>query len=160
MLHALQSYSSWSCSPAELHYASDCGAKVIASVDIDKLHTTISACKLTYTPRIYGKLFADRGYISPSLFEALFADGVHLVTGIRSNMKNKLMPLWDKIMLRKRYITNVLIICLRTRAIWYTQDTDPSTISWWTSLLQSVHIASLTTNQRQSKGIVLRKLNN
>ena len=54
--------------------------------------------------RIYGKLFADRGYISPSLFEALFADGVHLVTGIRSNMKNKLMPLWDKIMLRKRYI--------------------------------------------------------
>ena len=29
---------------------------------------------------------------------------VNLVTGIRSNMKNKLMPLWDKIMLRKRYI--------------------------------------------------------
>ena len=54
--------------------------------------------------RIYGKLFADRGYISPKLFDALFADGVHLVTGIRNNMKNKLMPLWDKIMLRKRYI--------------------------------------------------------
>jgi len=29
-----------------------------------------------------------------------------LVTGIRNNMKNKLMPLWDKIMLRKRYIKN------------------------------------------------------
>ena len=41
---------------------------------------------------------------SSSLFEALFTDGVNLVTGIRSNMKNKLMPLWDKIMLRKRYI--------------------------------------------------------
>ena len=54
--------------------------------------------------RIYEKLFADRGCISPSLFEALFADGVYLVTGIRSNIKNKLMPLWDKIMLRKRYI--------------------------------------------------------
>jgi hypothetical protein len=54
--------------------------------------------------RIYGKLFADRGYISPNLFDALFADGVHLVTGIRNNMKNRLMPLWDKIMLRKRYI--------------------------------------------------------
>ncbi|MEE1088907.1 MAG: transposase, partial [Bacteroidaceae bacterium] len=54
--------------------------------------------------RLYGNQFADRGYISPSLFEALFADGVHLVTGIRNNMKNKLMPLWDKIMLRKRYI--------------------------------------------------------
>ena len=54
--------------------------------------------------KIYGKLFADRGYISPTLFDTLFADGVHLVTGIRSNMKNKLMPLWDKIMLRKRYV--------------------------------------------------------
>ena len=52
--------------------------------------------------RIYGKLFADRGYISPNLFDALFADGIHLVTGIRSNMKNRLMPLWDKIMPRKR----------------------------------------------------------
>jgi len=49
--------------------------------------------------RIYGKLFADRGYISPNLSDALFADGVHLVTGIRNNMKNKLMPLWDKIIL-------------------------------------------------------------
>jgi len=54
--------------------------------------------------KIYGKLFADRGYISPTLFDTLFADGVHLVNGIRSNMKNKLIPLWDKIMLRKRYV--------------------------------------------------------
>lgn len=38
------------------------------------------------------------------LFDALFADGVHLVTGTRSNMKNRLMTLWDKIMLRKRYV--------------------------------------------------------
>lgn len=76
--------------------------------------------------RIYGKLFAGRGYISPSLFEALFADDVHLVTRIRSNMKNKLMPLWDK---EKDISSNVLIICLRTRAIGCTQDTDPSTIS-------------------------------
>ena len=36
MLHALLSYSSWSCSPTELHRASYCGAKVIASVNIDK----------------------------------------------------------------------------------------------------------------------------
>ena len=79
--------------------------------------------------RIYEKLFADRGCISPSLFEALFADGVYLVTGIRSNIKNKLMPLWDKIMLGKDISSNVLIICLRTRAIWCTQDTGPSTTS-------------------------------
>lgn len=53
---------------------------------------------------LYGKLFADKGYISPKLFESLFDDGIHLVTGIKANMKNRLMPLWDRIMLRKRYI--------------------------------------------------------
>jgi len=61
--------------------------------------------------RIYGKLFADRGYISQPLFDALFADGIHLVTGLKSNMKNKLMPLWDKILLRKRYV----IECINDR---------------------------------------------
>lgn len=53
---------------------------------------------------LYGKLFADRRYISQNLFNTLFADGINLVTGLRCNMKNKLMPLRDKIMLCKRYI--------------------------------------------------------
>ena len=53
---------------------------------------------------LYGKLFADRGYISQRLFDDLFEDGIQLVTGIKSNMKNKLMPLWDKICLRKRFV--------------------------------------------------------
>jgi len=66
--------------------------------------------------RIYGKLFADRGYISPALLEAMFADGVHLVTGIRSNMKNRLMTLWDKIMLRKRYIIECINQLLKDKA--------------------------------------------
>lgn len=34
----------------------------------------------------------------------LFADGVQLVTKIRRNMKNKLMPVWEKLLLRKRAI--------------------------------------------------------
>ena len=54
--------------------------------------------------RIYGKLFGDKGYISQSLFEQLFIDGVHLITKLRKNMKNSLMHISDKIMLRKRAI--------------------------------------------------------
>ena len=35
----------------------------------------------------------------------VFADrGIHLVHRLKSNMKNRLMPMWDKIMLRKRCI--------------------------------------------------------
>lgn len=56
--------------------------------------------------RLYGKLFADKGYISQKLFDSLFEEGIQLVTGLRVNMKNKLMPFYDKMMLRKRYIDN------------------------------------------------------
>ena len=60
----LQPYSSWSCSPAELHYASDCGAKVQNWLESGKckegkntlqfelLTTYLSKipCKMSYTP--------------------------------------------------------------------------------------------------------------
>jgi hypothetical protein len=49
-----------------------------------------------------GKLSGDRGYISQALFERLCQQGVHLVTRLRKNMKNKLMGIIGKILLRKR----------------------------------------------------------
>lgn len=48
-----------------------------------------------------GKCYGDKGYLS-SLFEDLLNDGLQLVTKVRSNMKNKLMDLKDKILLKKR----------------------------------------------------------
>lgn len=56
------------------------------------------------TKELYGKVFADRGYISAKLFEKLYERGITLVTRIRSNMKNKLVDLYDKIILRKRAV--------------------------------------------------------
>jgi hypothetical protein len=52
--------------------------------------------------KIFGKLFGDKGYLSKSLFEDLFIDGIHLITKIRKNMKNSLMHIHDKILLKKR----------------------------------------------------------
>jgi len=57
---------------------------------------------------ITGKLYADKGYISKELTEMLFIDGLHLVTSIKKNMKNCLMELKDKIMLRKRSIIETI----------------------------------------------------
>ena len=57
-----------------------------------------------FTQRLFGKIFADRGYISQELFERLFIDDIHLVTKLKKNMKNSLMDLHDKILLRKRAI--------------------------------------------------------
>ncbi len=57
---------------------------------------------------IWGKLFGDRGYISQTLFQTLFVDGIHLITKIRKNMKNSLMNINDKILLRKRALIETI----------------------------------------------------
>jgi hypothetical protein len=54
------------------------------------------------TEGLWGKLFGDRGYISQELFERLQQSGVQLITKLKRRMKNKLMPLLDKLLLRKR----------------------------------------------------------
>ena len=56
----------------------------------------------SFHKKIFGKLFGDKGYISKDLFENLFVDGIHLITKIKKNMKNSLMHIHDKILLKKR----------------------------------------------------------
>lgn len=53
---------------------------------------------------LFGKLFGDKGYLSQSLFESLLEQGLQLITSVRKNMKNRLMILRDKLLLRKRNI--------------------------------------------------------
>ena len=60
------------------------------------------------TEKLFGKLFADRGYISQALFQQLYDEGLVLITSIRKNMKNQLMLLEDKLMLRKRSIIETI----------------------------------------------------
>ncbi|HYH85052.1 MAG TPA: IS982 family transposase [Pyrinomonadaceae bacterium] len=58
---------------------------------------------------LFGKLFGDKGYISQPLFEALYDEGVQLVTKLKSRMKSRLLPMFDKIMLRKRAIIESVV---------------------------------------------------
>ena len=53
---------------------------------------------------LIGKLVGDKGYISQKLFTNLFQQGLTLITKVKKNMKNRLMLLSDKILLRKRAI--------------------------------------------------------
>jgi DDE family transposase len=87
-----------------------------------KLHLLINdvgellACRLTVAnvddrvpvpalvAEVQGKVFGDRGYISQALFATLFAQGVQLITKLRKDMKNKLLPMIDKLLLRKRSV--------------------------------------------------------
>lgn len=56
------------------------------------------------TKRLFGKLFGDKAYRSQPMFEQLLQQGVQLITRLKANMKNRLMPLTDKLLLRKRAI--------------------------------------------------------
>ncbi len=57
-----------------------------------------------FVKEIYGKLVGDKGYISKELFHELFVDGIQLITKVRNNMKNCLMSVSDKVLLRKRAV--------------------------------------------------------
>ena len=55
------------------------------------------------TKKLKGSIYAEKGYIGAGLFKALYKRGLKLITGIRKNMKNYLIDLTDKKLLRKRF---------------------------------------------------------
>lgn len=74
-----------------------------------------------------GKLLADKGYISKKLFNRLWSRGLHILTGIRKNMKNYLMPILDKLLLRKRFIVETLFGKLKSEmGLEHTQHRSPT----------------------------------
>ena len=52
--------------------------------------------------KLTGKLIGDKGYISQALFTKLYQEGLELITRIRKNMKNRVMTMTNKLLLRKR----------------------------------------------------------
>jgi hypothetical protein len=59
--------------------------------------------------KLFGKLFGDMGYISQALFDTLFVRGLELITRLKRNMTNRLMSLFNKLLLRKRAIIETII---------------------------------------------------
>jgi len=76
---------------------------------------------------LFGKLFGDKGYISRALREQLQQTfGIQLITKLRSNMRNVLMPLADKLLLRKRSIVETIIDQLKNISqIEHTRHRSP-----------------------------------
>jgi Transposase DDE domain len=57
---------------------------------------------------LMGKLFGDRGYISKRLQEVLSEQNLQLITKLKKNMKNRLLPVFDQILLRKRALIETI----------------------------------------------------
>ena len=66
----------------------------------------------------------NRGYISQNLFDMLIVNGIHLITKIRNNMKNTLMNINDKILLRKRALIETIHGELKTSVRLNILDID------------------------------------
>jgi hypothetical protein len=58
--------------------------------------------------RLWGKLFGDKGYLSAPLTAQLHERGIYLITHLKSNMKNRLLLLSDKLLLRRRSILETI----------------------------------------------------
>jgi hypothetical protein len=87
---------------------SDCGELLAWYLSAGSTHDIKALPKLV--TRLFGKLFGDAGYLSQPVFEQLFTDQhLQLVTKVRKNMKNRLMPLLDKLLLRKRALIETII---------------------------------------------------
>jgi len=80
------------------------------------------------TQDLFGKLIGDKGYmVNKTLFQKLYQKGIHLITKIRENMKNILMPMADKLLLRKRgTIESVIGILKECFSIEHTRHRSPT----------------------------------
>ena len=55
------------------------------------------------TKNLFGKLFANKGYVSKKLFEDLLEQGVEFITKQKKNAKNPgMLCFFDRLLLRKR----------------------------------------------------------
>jgi len=101
----------------KLHYVINHRGEIIAfSITPGNISDQDRSVIDAVTKRLFGKLFGDRGYISAELFKDLWDRGIQIITKLRKKMKNILMPLENKLLLRFRGIiesaNNILKNCL------------------------------------------------
>ncbi|MCI0552627.1 MAG: IS982 family transposase [Anaerolineae bacterium] len=110
----------------KLHLVINEGGELLACQitpgNVDDRKPVPALCK-----HLFGKLIADRGYISQPLFKQLRENfGVQLITKLKKNMKNRLLPLIDKLLLRKRAIIESVVDQLKNISqIEHTRHRSP-----------------------------------
>ena len=97
----------------KLHFVVNHKGQVVA-LRITPGNTADSTVLDAMTRHLAGKPCADKGYIGCELFKALWQRGLHLITSVRRNMRNYLMPLADKVMLRKRFVIETVLDTLKS----------------------------------------------
>jgi hypothetical protein len=76
--------------------------------------------------KVFGKVYADKGYIKQSLFEALRQEGIELITRPKKNMKKAMLKPEDARGLRERAKIETVLSQLKSRyEIEHTRHRSP-----------------------------------
>ena len=103
--------------------------------------------------RHFNKVFAGLAKDGKSTMGWCHGFKLHLlVHGLRANMKNKLMPMWDKIMLRKRYVIECITELLKNKAN-LVHSRHRSVPNFIMNIWPSPHIVSSTTSLKPCQSI-------
>ncbi len=97
----------------KLHFVINHKGQIMA-LKITPGNTADSTVLDEITRHLRGKVYADKGYISREVFRKLWQRGLHLITGIRRNMRTHLMLPGDKILLRKRFVIETVLDILKS----------------------------------------------
>jgi hypothetical protein len=109
----------------KLHFVINHKGQIMA-LKITPGNTADSTVLDEISQHLRGKLYADKGYISREVFTKLWQRGLHLITGIRRNMRNHLMLLGDTIMLRKRFVIETVLDILKSEmGLEHTRHRSP-----------------------------------
>ena len=95
------------------------------------------------TKKLKGSIYTDKGYIGADLFKDLYKRGLKLITGIRKNMKNYLIDLTDKKLLRKRFFIETIFGFLKNSMnLEHTRHRSP--VNFLVNLIAALTAYSLT----------------
>ena len=99
----------------------------IIAIKISKGNTSDVSQISSLSDSLTGKIYGDKGYISKNVFLSLYRRGLRLFTGIRKGMKNHLLDLGDKTLLRKRsLIESVFNILKNSMKLEHTRHRSPT----------------------------------
>ena len=104
------------------------------------------------TKKLKGSIYADKGYIRAGLFKALYKRGLKLITGIKKIMKNYLIDLTDKKLLRKRFCIETIFGFLKNSMnIKHTRH--QSSINFLINLVAALTAYSFTKGETKKLSI-------
>ena len=102
--------------------------------------------------KLKGSIYADKGYIGADLFKALYKRGLKLITGIRKNMKNYLIDMADKKLLRKKFCIETIFGFLKNSMnLEHTRHRSP--INFLVNIIAALTAYSLTKGKPKTFSI-------